>query len=396
MDSGCQKIRTVKYRREELKKIQPCIRKIQLIVILSLVYAVPPALVFAAIQTAEVSAVPDLKLNASDILYSPEQPTVGQPVNIMALIYNIGSATATNVTVDFYIDGTFIVHNELIEIALDSMKSVSINFIFLYAGSHNVTVILDANNTITELNETNNQATNYITVAVPLTPPPAIGGGGGGGGGLPWLTPRDTTPPVISNVTVVLDSSITITWDTNEVSDSLVKYGVISGQYIVEKSDPQYVLNHSIALEAITEYGPYYFVVMSTDPSGNVAQSAEHIFILILSGTELPTKGGSTVIIFPAPPSRPKNLWAIALLVIIAAFIISFLIYKRYRVKLKRRIEEFIKKGKNKVATKQEMDGLQEIKANVISGVKVGKESKEKETDLSTSDSEQITSHDKK
>jgi hypothetical protein len=393
MDTGCHyKIRTGKYRREELKKIQSCIRKIQLIVTLSLVFAVLPALVFAAIQTAEVSAVPDLELNASDILFSPEYPIVGQPVNIMALVHNIGSATATNVTVDFYIDSTLIVHNELVEIAADSMKSVSINFIFLSAGSHNVTVVLDANNTIIESIETNNQATKDITVVVPPTPPPAKGGGGGGGG-LPWPTspPRDTIPPVISNVSVDLNSSIIITWDTNEMSDSLVKYGITSGQYTVEESDPAYSLNHSIPLEEVKEYGPYYFVVLSTDPSGNVAQSAEHIFILILSGTELPTKGGSTVIIFPPPPSRPKNLWAIALLVIIAAFIISFLIYKKYGVRLKRRIEEFFKKGKDKMVIKQKGDELKEIRDEVVSEGK-GEEGKGMELDLPTSGSEQIPS----
>jgi hypothetical protein len=95
----------------------------------------------------------------------------------------------------------------------------------------------------------------------PLPPSPPSAGGGGGGYYYPYFIPaplRDTTPPVISNITVVIGPPVTTVWETNEMSDSLVKCGRESGRYTIEKSDPNYVLFHSIHLDELNEYGTYY------------------------------------------------------------------------------------------------------------------------------------------
>lgn len=82
----------------------------------------------------------------------------------------------------------------------------------------------------------------------------------------------DTTPPVISNVQVsnVKDTSATITWTTNEPSDSLVRYGTTVPPSSTA-SAPGLVTSHSIILAGLSSSTKYYFEVQSTDGSGNTA-----------------------------------------------------------------------------------------------------------------------------
>ncbi|MDY6966707.1 MAG: fibronectin type III domain-containing protein, partial [Halobacteriota archaeon] len=90
----------------------------------------------------------------------------------------------------------------------------------------------------------------------------------------------DETSPVITNVNAgsITQTSATITWDTDEPSDSLVKYGTTSGLYTDSTSDSAYVTSHSIGLSGLTSGTTYYYVVESVDPSSNSAQSAEYSF----------------------------------------------------------------------------------------------------------------------
>jgi len=90
----------------------------------------------------------------------------------------------------------------------------------------------------------------------------------------------DTTPPVITNISVIsiTKDSATITWETHEPSDSLVKYGTQSGNYTETAYNASDVIYHSIVLSGLTKNTTYYYVVNSTDPSNNSAQSVEHSF----------------------------------------------------------------------------------------------------------------------
>jgi len=90
----------------------------------------------------------------------------------------------------------------------------------------------------------------------------------------------DTTPPVITNVSAIsiTKDSATITWETDEPSDSLVKYGTEPGNYTEIVYNVSYVTYHSISLANLTPNTTYYFVVNSTDQSNNSAQSIEHNF----------------------------------------------------------------------------------------------------------------------
>ena len=94
------------------------------------------------------------------------------------------------------------------------------------------------------------------------------------------LTSPDTTPPVITDVanSTPTDSSVTITWTTNEASGSLVRYGTTSGVYTDDVSNMAMTTSHSIDLSGLSAGTTYYFVVNSTDASDNSNESAEHSF----------------------------------------------------------------------------------------------------------------------
>ncbi len=61
---------------------------------------------------------------------------------------------------------------------------------------------------------------------------------------------NDTTPPIITNITVtnITDDSATIKWGTDEFANSFVKYGTSSGVYTKQEYDELFVTNHTISL----------------------------------------------------------------------------------------------------------------------------------------------------
>nr|QNO56557.1 hypothetical protein IDNIJKHG_00015 [Methanosarcinales archaeon ANME-1 ERB7] len=100
----------------------------------------------------------------------------------------------------------------------------------------------------------------------------------------------DTTPPVITNVTAtnITMNSATISWDTDEPSDSFVKYGTESGNYVSTAYDAADVTTHRIALTGLSANTTYYYVVNSTDASGNSNESLEHNFSTLTPPTVIP------------------------------------------------------------------------------------------------------------
>ena len=108
---------------------------------------------------------------------------------------------------------------------------------------------------------------------------------------------KDTTPPIITNVTAtnITDNSATINWDTDEFADSLVKYGKTSGIYTESVKEMLYVKNHTIDLTELASGTTYYFMINSADRSGNSAESAEYRF----------TTSGLTPTPTPSPTPTP-------------------------------------------------------------------------------------------
>ena len=92
----------------------------------------------------------------------------------------------------------------------------------------------------------------------------------------------DTIPPVITDISVInlANNSAKVTWKTDEFTDSVVKYGVNSTAYTRACIDVLFVKDHEITLTGLSPDTTYYFVVNSTDQSGNSAESSEYSFNL--------------------------------------------------------------------------------------------------------------------
>ncbi|MBN2053005.1 fibronectin type III domain-containing protein [Candidatus Woesearchaeota archaeon] len=112
----------------------------------------------------------------------------------------------------------------------------------------------------------------------------------------------DTTPPIISNVqnTSITDTSATITWTTDEIATSVVKYGTVSGVYTATITNATLTTSHTTILTGLSAGRTYYYVVNSTDASANSNQSIEYNFTT-LSDTTPPYY--SNLVATPASPA---------------------------------------------------------------------------------------------
>ncbi len=83
----------------------------------------------------------------------------------------------------------------------------------------------------------------------------------------------DTTAPAISAVTAVpaADGTATVTWSTDEPSDSRVDYGTSPTALTQNASDAAMVTAHSVRLTGLTPGTTYHYRVRSADASGNAA-----------------------------------------------------------------------------------------------------------------------------
>jgi len=93
------------------------------------------------------------------------------------------------------------------------------------------------------------------------------------------LGTADTTPPVISNVSVsgITANSATITWNTDEPSTSVVEYGTTTA-YGQTASGQSGVTSHSVTLTGLNPSTTYHFRVKSADAAGNTATSSDYTF----------------------------------------------------------------------------------------------------------------------
>ncbi|NOZ12625.1 MAG: S8 family serine peptidase, partial [Acidobacteria bacterium] len=88
----------------------------------------------------------------------------------------------------------------------------------------------------------------------------------------------DTTPPVISNISLcVASDQCVVTWDTDEPADSVVTYGT-NNPPASTTSDAALVTGHSITLTGLTASTLYYFKVGSTDSASNASESDIYTF----------------------------------------------------------------------------------------------------------------------
>jgi hypothetical protein len=94
----------------------------------------------------------------------------------------------------------------------------------------------------------------------------------------------DTVPPQISGVAVASAGakSASVTWQTNELATSTLRYGTQPGNYPHTITNSLYRMQHTITLSGLVVGGKYYYRVSSTDRSGNTSQSQEYQFTVPL------------------------------------------------------------------------------------------------------------------
>jgi hypothetical protein len=90
----------------------------------------------------------------------------------------------------------------------------------------------------------------------------------------------DNTPPVLSGVTAsgITESGATISWTTNELSDTQVEYGPTTAYGSVTALNSTLLTAHAQTLSGLAATTLYHYRVKSRDASGNVTVSADFTF----------------------------------------------------------------------------------------------------------------------
>jgi len=109
----------------------------------------------------------DLTLSSSDITFSPVNPAPGQPVTINATIRNQGVLGASTIDVTFLDFGVPIGQASIASLGAGQSAGVSVTATFPDASFRLITVRVDPSNAITELNESNNEASQVLQVGTP-------------------------------------------------------------------------------------------------------------------------------------------------------------------------------------------------------------------------------------
>lgn len=97
------------------------------------------------------------------------------------------------------------------------------------------------------------------------------------------VTVQDTTAPVISSIasSTVTTSAATITWITDENSDSQFEYGTTNAYGATTTLNATLTTSHSVTLTGLTANTVYHYLIRSSDASGNLAVSSDQTFTTI-------------------------------------------------------------------------------------------------------------------
>src|SRR3989441_2597945 len=108
----------------------------------------------------------------------------------------------------------------------------------------------------------------------------------------------DNTPPIISSVSAfnISSSQATITWATNQASDSQVEYGLTTAYGSSTPLNSSLLTAHAVTLTGLQATTTYHYRVKSRDAAGNLATSADFTLTTLIAVPDL------------TPPSVPTNL----------------------------------------------------------------------------------------
>jgi chitodextrinase len=92
-------------------------------------------------------------------------------------------------------------------------------------------------------------------------------------------TVADVTPPVISSISSsgITQSGATISWTTNEASDTQVEYGLTTAYGSLTALNSSLVTSHSATLSGLLPVTLYHYRVRSRDAAGNLAVSSDNV-----------------------------------------------------------------------------------------------------------------------
>jgi len=120
--------------------------------------------------------------------------------------------------------------------------------------------------------------------------------------------PSDTTGPVISAVSapVVSSSGATISWSTDEASDSQVEYGTTTAYGNATSLNSTMVVSHGQNLGSLASNTTYHYRVKSKDSAGNASTSGDFSFTTTASSSG--PVGGSAPTVAITSPSAGLSL----------------------------------------------------------------------------------------
>ena len=105
--------------------------------------------------------IAQLSISDSDITFSDPNPDEGATVHVSAIVYDTGTRDASNVAVRFedtYDWKTTVIDDDIIDITAGGTAEAAMDINATGGGDHKITVIVDPDNKIEELNENDNQA----------------------------------------------------------------------------------------------------------------------------------------------------------------------------------------------------------------------------------------------
>ncbi len=118
---------------------------------------------FSVFSTCDDQSTIDLEINSSAINFSNLKPFENQVVTINGTITNTGNKSAQNAVVQFF-DNTARINNVTLNVSCNSTAIAFLNW-SAQIGPNNITLIVDPQNLIAETNETNNNATQNISLS---------------------------------------------------------------------------------------------------------------------------------------------------------------------------------------------------------------------------------------
>ncbi len=114
------------------------------------------------------------------------------------------------------------------------------------------------------------------------TLPPGIINKIGGGPGTPGTTTPDTAAPVISAIVVApLGTTTSITWTTNELANTKVWFGTSTPMVMASSTfvaNGSLVLSHVVSLTNLSTSTTYYYMLGSSDLTGNSSTTTQASF----------------------------------------------------------------------------------------------------------------------